>query len=286
MTTITQEATSKFVQAGDIRVHYHDVGTGDALIMLHGSGPGASGWSNFKQNVGPFSQKFRVLLVDQPGWGKTDKPQMTGSRFGYIARTVKNFMDALGIERAHLVGNSMGGGVALKFALDYPERAGRLVLMGPAGGVSVTSPTPSEGIKVLRTFYAPPGPTIERMRQLINVMLYDASVVSEELLRERFEAAMQPDAMEWYKATFSGPPASGAGAVEELWRDLEKIPHKTLIIWGRDDRVLPLDQALIFLQRLPNVRLHVFGKCGHWAQVEHTDEFNRLVLDFLTLPEG
>lgn len=282
MTTITQEATSKFVQAGDIKLHYHEVGSGEAVIMLHGGGPGASGWSNFRQNMGPLSERFRVLAVDQPGFGKTDKPVISGSRNAYTARALRDMMDTLGIERAHFIGNSLGGLVTFRFALDYPDRANRLVVMGPAGGIGMMTPTPSEGIKILRSFYAPPGPHIDKLRALINVMLYDPSVVSDELLQERYQSATQPDVLEWNQKMAQ---QTGAGSgLDEIWRDLEKIPHKTLVIWGRDDRVVPFDQALFFLQRLPDVRLHVFGKCGHWAMVEHAEEFNRLIIDFLTLP--
>ena len=284
--TLTYESTSRTTQAGDIRLHYHEAGGGEPLVLLHGGGPGASAWSNFKQNLEPLARTFRVLMVDQPGYGRSDKPFVRGGMWEFYARAVRDLLDELGLERVHLVGNSLGGGTVLKFALDYPDRAGRLVLMGPAGGtLPLTSPSPSEGLKVLFSFYAPPGPSRERMQAIINTMMFDPSGVGPELLEERYQAALDPEAQEMARRVFeavqSGEPAMQA---EELWRDVHRISHRTLIVWGRDDRVLPLDGALYMLKYMPDARLHVFPNCGHWAQLEHAEEFNLLAEQFLSSP--
>lgn len=287
--TVTQDmsydTTSRFVKAGELTLHYHEAGAGPPLILLHGGGPGASGWSNWKQNLA-LAESFRVLLVDQPGYGRSDKQIVPGGMWGYYAAAVRGLMDALGIERASFIGNSLGGGTTLKFALDYPDRADRLVLMGPGGGtLPLTSPWPSEGIKNLMSFYRPPGASKERMQDLINIMMFDPSLADPEVLEERYEAAIDPDAMAYAQAVMKALQAGEPVLVaEELWREVHRIPHRTLLTWGRDDRVLPLDGALFMMRYMPDARLHVFPRCGHWAQLEHAAEFNRLATDFLTAP--
>ena len=138
---LTASDTSRFVEVGDLRIHLHDTGVLTAaaeaappLVLLHGGGPGASGWSNFSQNVPGLAEHFRVLVVDQPGYGQSDKPIVTDGVWTFNAKVLAGLFDELGIEKAHLVGNSLGGGTSLKTALDHPERVDRMVLMGPAGG--------------------------------------------------------------------------------------------------------------------------------------------------------
>lgn len=285
--SISYESTSRFGDAGEVRLHYHQAGTGPPLVLLHGGGPGASAWSNWKQNIAPLADAgFRVLAVDQPGYGRSDKPVVEGGMWTFYAKAVKSLLDGLGIGKAHFVGNSLGGGTTLKLALDHPEAAGRLVLMGPAGGtVPLTGAWPSEGLKVLMNFYSPPGPSRERMQALIDVMMFDPAKVDPDVLEERYQAAVDPEAMATAQAVFQALRTGRSVMVaEELWRDVHRVTSPTLLTWGRDDRVLPLDGALFMLRHMPDVRLHVFGRCGHWAQVEHRDAFNRLVVDFLTAP--
>ena len=285
-TQLTFESTSRTAKVGELSLHYHEAGSGTPLILLHGGGPGASAWSNWKQNIGPLSEQFRVVMVDQPGYGRSDKPVVQGGMWTFYARVLRDLMDELGIDKAHFVGNSLGGGTTLKFALDHPERADRLILMGPAGGtLPLTTPWPSEGIKMLFGFYAPPGPSREKMEALINVMSSSPAKIDPELIEERYQAAVEPDAVAFATALFQAFQSGEAVMVaEELWRDVHRIGNRTLLVWGRDDRVLPLDGALFMLKYMPDARLHVFPNCGHWAQAEHTVEFNRLVADFLTAP--
>jgi pimeloyl-ACP methyl ester carboxylesterase len=279
------EATSRFAQAGDLRLHYNDVGEGDVLVMLHGGGPGATGWSNFKQNLPAFASRFRVLLVDQPQFGLSDKPDPKEQFNVVAARAIRDLLDELDIARAHFLGNSLGGGTSFRFALDYPDRTDRLVLMGPGNAcIPILSPEPSEGVKVLANFLAPPGPSREKLEAFVRIMVYDQSFVTEELIDERFKVASDPSVIKGlinFLTTVMGTnPEQRLQA--EIWRDLEHIEHPTLITWGRDDRVLPLDGALFALHRMKNARLHVFPRCGHWAQLEHAREFERLAIDFLT----
>ena len=281
----TFEGTSRFAQLGDLRLHYNEAGEGEPLVMLHGGGPGATGWSNFKQNLPAFASRFRVLLVDQPQFGLSDKPE-TKEQFNVVAaRALRDLMDELDIERANLLGNSLGGGTAFRFALDYPERAKRLVQMGPGGAcIPVLSAEPTEGVKILGRFLAPPGPSREKLEEFVRIMVYDQSLVTEELIEERYRVASDPGVIQGlarFLMTVMGPDEQQR-TKGELWREIHRVTHPTLITWGRDDRVLPLDGALFMLHRMENARLHVFPRCGHWAQLEHAREFERISIDFLT----
>ena len=151
-----------------MHLHYDEAGQGPVTVLLHGGGPGASGMSNFQHNLPVFAEHFRTLVVDQPGYGKSDKPPVEGNYFTFAATALKDLLDELGIDQAHLVGNSLGGGTAVRFALQNPERAGRLVLMGPGGlSLNVFAPDPTEGVKRLAEFGAPPGPSREKMEAFL-----------------------------------------------------------------------------------------------------------------------
>jgi 4,5:9,10-diseco-3-hydroxy-5,9,17-trioxoandrosta-1(10),2-diene-4-oate hydrolase len=266
----------------DIRLHYHEDGDGPAVVMLHGGGPGASGLSNFGRNLPVFAKRYRTILVDQPGFGDSDKPEITKQYFTFAADALVALLDKLGVERAHLVGNSLGGGTAVRFALNYPDRAGRLVLMAPGGlSLNVFSPDPTEGIKRLYAFAAPPGPTKEKLAEFLKALVFNQELITDELVEERFRVASDPEslrAMASMGASFTRPETAQDGM---LWREAYRLRQRVLLIWGREDRVNPLDGALAALKLIPRAELHVFGRCGHWAQLERFDEFNRLAMDFL-----
>jgi 2-hydroxy-6-oxonona-2,4-dienedioate hydrolase len=282
-TAITESATSRFVdiQEGDLRLrlHYNDAGQGaETVVMLHGSGPGASGWANFNRNVEPFvAAGYRVILMDCPGWSKSDPIVCTGSRSDLNARALKGLMDAIGLDKAHLVGNSMGGHSAVAFALANPQRVGKLVLMGGGtGGVSSFVPMPTEGIKLIGALYRTP--TIENLKRMMNVFVYDASELTEELFQTRLDNMLaRRDHLENFVRSHDANPKQ----FPDVGYRLGEIAAPTLAIWGRDDRFVPLDTGLRLVAGLQNAELHVFSRCGHWAQWEHAVKFNRMVLDFL-----
>jgi len=263
-----------------MHLHYDEAGTGTPVVMLHGGGPGASGMSNFQQNLPAFAEHFRTLVVDQPGYGKSDKPQVQGNYFTFAAAALKDLLDELGLDQVHLVGNSLGGGTAVRFALQNPERAGRLVLMGPGGlSLNVFAPDPTEGVKRLAEFGA--GPSREKMAAFLRTLVFDQRLVTDELIDERFAAASDPDslqAMASMGASFFDPASYEQGL---LWREAHRLRHRVLLIWGREDRVNPVDGALVAMKMIRRAQLHVFGGCGHWVQLEKFDEFNRLAIGFL-----
>ena len=267
-----------------MHLHYDEAGShkGTPVVMLHGGGPGASGMSNFKNNLPAFAEHFRTLVVDQPGYGKSDKPEVQGNYFTFAATALKDLLDELGIDQAHLVGNSLGGGTAVRFALENPERAGRLVLMGPGGlSLNVFAPDPTEGVKRLAEFGAPPGPSREKMAAFLRTLVFDQRLVTDELIDERFAAASDPasrNAMASMGASFFDPASYEQGL---LWREAHRLKNRVLLIWGREDRVNPVDGALVAMKMIRRAQLHVFGGCGHWVQLEKAAAFNRLAIDFL-----
>ncbi|MDM4719415.1 alpha/beta fold hydrolase [Micromonospora sp. WMMA1363] len=277
-------STSRSTRVGDSLVHYHDAGTagGTPIVLLHGGGPGASAWSNFGGNVPVLASRFRVLAVDQPGFGRSDAAGVAGHFFTYAADTLAGLLDGLGVDRVHLIGNSLGGGTAVRFALRHPDRADRLVLMGPGGlSLNVFAPEPTEGVRRLVEFAAPPGPSREKLVAFLRTLVYDQSLVTDELVDERWAMANDPAAlraMASMGASFRDPTLVEEGL---LWREAHRLRNEVLLVWGREDRVNPLDGALVALKLIPRARLHVFGGCGHWAQLERFDEFNRLVIGFL-----
>ncbi|NMD97433.1 alpha/beta fold hydrolase, partial [Rhodococcus sp. BL-253-APC-6A1W] len=280
---LTYESTSRFAQVrDDLRLHYHEAGVGHdtTIVLLHGGGPGASSWSNFAKNIPVLARRFHVIAVDQPGYGRSDKPTEHPQYFVHSASALADLLDTLGItDRVHLLGNSLGGGAAVRFALDYPDRAGRLVLMGPGGlSVNLFAPDPTEGVKNLGKFGYQP--TRENLEAFLRIMVFDQSLITPELVEERFAAASTPESLAAAKAmgkSFS----SGEFEKGMLWRDAYRLRQRVLLIWGREDRVNPLDGALVALKMIPRAQLHVFGGCGHWAQLEKFDEFNKLTVDFL-----
>ncbi|MGY2112429.1 4,5:9,10-diseco-3-hydroxy-5,9,17-trioxoandrosta-1(10),2-diene-4-oate hydrolase [Nocardia gipuzkoensis] len=280
---LTAESTSRYAQVRpDLRLHYHEagVGNGPTIVLLHGGGPGASSWSNFARNIPVLAEHFHVLAVDQPGYGRSDKPTEHPQYFVHSASALKDLLDHLEItSRVHLLGNSLGGGAAVRFALDYPDRAGKLVLMGPGGlSTNLFAPDPTEGVKLLSKFNYEP--TRENLAAFLRIMVFDQSLITDELIEERFASASTPEAL---AATRAMGKSFASADFEKgmLWRDAYKLRQPVLLIWGREDRVNPLDGALVATKLIPRAQLHVFGGCGHWAQLEKFHEFNRLAIDFL-----
>ncbi len=280
---LTEAATSRFVriQEGDLdlQLHYNDAGEGaETVVMLHGSGPGASGWANFNRNVEPLVVAgYRVILMDCPGWSKSDPIVCTGSRSDLNARALKGLLDAIGLERVHIIGNSMGGHSAVAFALANPARVGKLVLMGGGtGGPSQFVPMPTEGIKLLQGLYR--DPTIENLKKMMAVFVFDSSSLTEELFQARLDNMLS---RREHLDNFVKSMAVNPKQFPDQGARLSEITAPTLVIWGRDDRFVPMDLGLRLLWGMPNAELHIFNRCGHWAQWEHAAKFNRMVRDFL-----
>ena len=284
MTALSEADSSRFVQvkAGDLdlRLHYNDLGTATAgtVVMLHGSGPGASSWANFSRNAGPLTDAgYRVILMDCPGWSKSDPVICTGARSELNARALAGLVDALGLGQIHLVGNSMGAHSAMMYTLTHPARVGKLVLMGGGtGGASPYMPMPTEGIKLLNALYR--DPTIDNLKRMMAVFVYDPSSLTEDLYQLRLDNMLS---RREHLVNFVKSQEQNPKQYPDVSARLGEVTQPVLVIWGRDDRFVPLDAGLRLVAGLPNADFHVFGRCGHWAQWEHADRFNRMVVDFL-----
>ncbi|SHE50495.1 2-hydroxy-6-ketonona-2,4-dienedioate hydrolase [Lampropedia hyalina DSM 16112] len=281
--TITEASTSRFARLLDegreLQIHYNDIGQGpQTVVMLHGSGPGATGWANFHRNIQPLVDAgYRVILMDCPGWGKSDSIVCTGSRSDLNARVLDRLLESLGLEQVHILGNSMGGHSAVALALQQPQRVGKLVLMGGGtGGVSPYAPMPTEGIKLLQGLYR--DPSIENLKKMMAVFVFDSSDLTEELFQTRLDNMLaRRDHLENFVKSLEANPRQ----FPDFGPRLGSIQSPTLIIWGRNDRFVPMDTGLRLVAGIPQSELHVFNHCGHWAQWEHAPRFNRMVLDFL-----
>ena len=280
---LTEATTSHLtrVREGDldVQIHYNDCGQGsETVVMLHGSGPGATGWANFHRNIEPLvAAGYRVILMDCLGWGKSDPVVNKGSRSELNARTLKGLLDVLGLNQVHLIGNSMGAHSVVAFALAYPDKAKKLVLMGGGtGGVSSFVPAPTEGIKLIGALYR--DPTIENLKRMMSVFVFDSSSLTDALFQARLDnmQARRDHLENFVKSTQANPKQ-----FPDVGHRLGEISNQTLVIWGRDDRFVPLDVGLRLVAGMQNADLHVFSRCGHWAQWEHAEKFNRTVIEFL-----
>ncbi len=276
------ETTSRTVKGDKGTLHYHEAGEGPPLVLLHGSGPGVSGWANFGANLPVFAKHFRCLVLDLPGYGRSDAvaghPVMVG------ADAVRDFLKALNIPKAHILGNSYGAIVGTNVAANSPELVDRFVTVG-GFGFTLFSAFPAEGIIRLVEFVEEP--TRERLVAWMRSMVFDPAVLTEELIDMRFKTAMDPVVMATSKVMYT---RAGIAAIGERMRGpdgiadlahLSRVEAPTLITWGRDDRVNPLDGALLPMRAIRNAELHVFPDCGHWAMIERKAAFEALVLSFL-----
>lgn len=261
------------IAAAGLRTNYHDVGQGDPVLLIHGSGPGVSAWANWRLVMPALAERARVIAPDMAGFGYSERP--AGFAYGLDAwvRQAVGLLDALGIARADLVGNSFGGGLALALAIRHPERVRRLVLMGSVGVPFAITP----GLDAVWGYE----PSFEAMRALLDIFAFDRALVNDELARLRYEASIRPGFHESFAAMFPAPRQRWVDALASRESDIRRLPHETLVIHGREDRVIPLANAYTLADWLPRAQLHVYGRCGHWTQIEHAARFARLVGGFL-----
>ncbi len=263
------------IDAAGIRTNYHDSGgQGAPVLLIHGSGPGVSAWANWRLVMPALAQHARVIAPDMVGFGYSERP--AGFAYGMDAwvRQAVGLLDALGIARTDLVGNSFGGGLALALAIRHPERVRRLVLMGSVGVPFAIT----EGLDAVWGYT----PSVENMRAIMDYFAFNQGLMSDDLARLRYEASARPGVQESYAAMFPAPRQRWVDAMASAEADIRALPHETLVIHGREDRVIPLDNAYTLADWLPRAQLHVYGRCGHWTQIEHAARFARLVGDFLT----
>lgn len=264
---------ARSIVAGGIRTNYHDAGAGAPVLLIHGSGPGVSAWANWRLAIPELAQRARVIAPDMVGFGFTDRPAGIAYTMDTWVEHAVGLMDALELPAVDLVGNSFGGGLALAIAIRHPERVRRLVLMGAVGVPFPITP----GLDAVWGYE----PSFEAMRKLLDIFAYDRRLVSDELAELRFQASIRPGFQESFSAMFPAPRQRWVDALASREEDIRNVQHETLIIHGRDDQVIPLSTSLTFAQWISRSQLHVYGRCGHWTQIEHAARFVKLVGDFL-----
>lgn len=263
----------RMIEVGDgLQLHMNIVGEGYPVVLIHGSGPGASGWSNFKQNLKAFTDKgYQCVIPDLIGYGYSSKPDFDYT-LDMFASTLADALRSTGIEKCALVGNSMGGTISMRMALDYPDLVERIVLMAPGGLYELDYYRRQPGIvRMLPVLTAPGGLTRDALREVFRFMFHDASLLNDRLIEERFTIAeLQNDAI--YTRWFIPSLVDEIGAIEQ----------PILGLWGMNDQFCPVESALILMERARNGRLVLQTGCGHWFQVEQQPLFEREVLGFLS----
>lgn len=232
-----------------------------------------SAWANRRGVLPPLARDRRVLAPDVVGFGYTERPGgFTFSHRDWVAHIV-DFLDALDLPKVSIVGNSFGGALALRLAEQHPGRVERLVLMGSVGTRFEITP----GLDAVWGYE----PSVENMAALLDYFAYDTSQLGPDLARLRYEASVRPGVQESYSAMFPAPRQAGVDAFALPDESLRALPHETLIVHGRDDRVIPVSSSIRLNELIPRSQLHVFNRCGHWTRIERADEFVHLLEGFL-----
>jgi len=262
--------------AAGIKTNYLEAGEGPPVVLVHGSGPGVTAYANWRVVLPALADHFRVIAPDMAGFGFSERP--AGIEYGlrlWVDQTL-GLMDNLGLEKVHLVGNSFGGSIALRLAAEHPDRVGKLVLMGSMG---VHFPI-TEGLDRVWGYE----PSFENMRRVLDVFAYSRELVNDELAEVRYRGSIQPGFQEAFSAMFPADESGSRQRWVEAMRtpddELRALQHRALIVHGREDQVIPLQNSYDLESLLPNADLVVFSHCGHWSMIERTADFNRLVRDF------
>lgn len=272
-TTIASPEIGNSIEAGGIEVNYHDIGTGFPVLMIHGSGPGVSAFANWRLVMPELSKQRRVIAPDMVGFGFTERPHGFAYTMDNWVKQAIDLLDALNLPQVDLVGNSFGGALSLALTIRYPKRVRRLVLMG-AAGVSFPITPALDAVWGYE-------PSFENMRRIMDLFAYDRGLVNDDLARLRYEASNRPGFHESYSAMFPAPRQRWVEALASAEQDIAAIQQETLIVHGRDDKVIPVESSLRLSQLISRSQLHVFGRCGHWTQIEHSARFAQLVSNFL-----
>ncbi|CAI3970782.1 MULTISPECIES: alpha/beta fold hydrolase [Alteromonas] len=265
------------ITAAGYRTNVHDHGGDNGksdvpVMMIHGSGPGVTAWANWRLVIPELAKHRRVVAPDMLGFGYTERPgDNTYNRERWVAHAI-GVMDSLDLEKVDLIGNSFGGGLALALAIEHPERVRRLVLMGSVG---VSFPI-TKGLDEVWGYQ----PSLETMRRLMDVFAFNKGLLTDELAEMRYQASIRPGFQESFAAMFPAPRQRWVDNLASREEDIRALPHETLLLHGREDEVIPLEASLKLAELIDRAQLHVFGRCGHWTQIEHAGRFARLVNDF------
>jgi 4,5:9,10-diseco-3-hydroxy-5,9,17-trioxoandrosta-1(10),2-diene-4-oate hydrolase len=252
-------------------MHVLEAGKGPALVFIHGSGPGANAYSNFSLNYTTIAAAgYRVVLPDLIGFGYSSKPVGIDYTLDLFVRTSVELLDALDIKECVLVGNSLGGAVALKIAMEQPQRVRKLVLMAPGGIESREDYFKMPGIQKMVSGFVGEGFDRAGLRRLLELLTFDPKFVTDELVEQRLNILQtQPKDV------------LGRMKIPDLSSELGRVRCPVLGFWGIEDQFCPASGYEKVLRRVPRSRFIMYSRCGHWAMIERSEDFNRNVLDFL-----
>ena len=274
MTTGENPEIGATADANGIKTNYLEAGKGDPVVLIHGSGPGVTSYANWRLVLPALAENFRVLAPDMVGFGFSERPANIQYGVQTWADQVVGLMDTLELPTAHMVGNSFGGAIALRIATQHPDRVGKLVLMGSMG---VPFPI-TEGLERVWGYE----PSFENMRKVLDVFAYSRDLVNDELAEVRYRGSIQPGFQESFAAMFPAPRQRWVEAMCTPEDDIRRLPHRTLIVHGREDQVIPVQTSLRLMELIDNADLSVFSHCGHWSMIERTEDFNRSVSEFFS----
>ena len=265
----------KRIRTGAFTTFYREAGSGRPLFLIHGGGPGADSYGNWKDTIPMFAKHFHVIAYDMVGFGNTEAPDPEKFTYSMAARSqqLHDLMTALGHTGgdARVIGNSMGGATVLGLAMTHPQLLHSMVLMGSAGLPMHLSP---EVGKLMHYDF-----TIEGMRAIATALAYPGFVVPDEMIKYRFDLTMRDDIRRGTAATQAW--VKGNGGLQYPEADIGKVKTRTLVFHGKDDKVVPLSIAHRMLELLENSHGYILPKCGHWAMMEQPDVFARVSIEFL-----
>ncbi len=277
MNDVKHPEIGKIIDVNGIKTNLHDIGSGQPVMLIHGSGPGVTAWANWRLAIPELAKNYRVIAPDMLGFGFTERPENTECNIDrWVSHTI-GLMDALDIKQCDLVGNSFGGGIALALAIRHPNRIRRLILMGSVGVPFVLTP----GLEAAWGYQ----PSLSAMKGLLDIFAFDRNLVTDELAEMRYEASIRPGFQEAFSSMFPAPRQRWVNALASKESEIRAIAHETLILHGREDKVIPVKTSQTLFDWIPKSQLHLFGQCGHWTQIEHAARFSKLVSDFLAETE-
>ena len=270
----------RYVKVGNINTRFWTAGNkGPAVLLIHGLGGSAENW---QPNIDALAEKYRVYVLDLPGFGRSDKPVVPYS-VPYFAGFLPEFLALQGIERVTLVGNSMGGAIAVQVACSRPDMVDKLVLVDAAGFGTKANiafrlvSIPFLGERLIRS-------SRKATQNVLRTLFHDPSLVTEEMIDFALEIAGRPGYRESFLTTVRSV-LSFRGAkgtfVQSTLDSAHRLRCPTLVVWGRQDKLLPIQDAHIAASVIPNAKLELLDACGHCPQLEHPEAFNSTVLRFL-----
>lgn len=273
--TAQRPEIGKSVTAKGLRTNYLEMGSGDPLVLIHGSGPGVSAWANWRLVLPRLAERSRVIAVDMAGFGFTELEPGVRYDMDYWLEHLTSFLDAMGLDRVSFLGNSFGGTLATHFTLRNPDRVERIAMMG-ANLLSFPI-TPA-----LDKLWGEDAPTHDLMAEHMRFFPYDKSIITEDLVESRLAACARPDYQAAFRSMFPAPRQNAVDTMALSEEQLGALSCEALLIHGREDVVVPVDVSIRAQAAIPKGQLHVFGQCGHWVMIEHNRAFVDLTRSFFT----